>query len=74
MNIEEKANLLFNNVSGWETKTLERIGKRIKKYGRLSLADIKSINNISVVKGDLDLIIKDLAKTTVYNISQLKNM
>ena len=74
MNIEEKANLLFNNVSGWETKTLERIGKRIKKYGRLSLADIKSINNISVVKGDLDLIIKDLAKTTGYNISQLKNM
>ena len=73
-NIEEKANLLFNNVSGWETKTLERIGKRIKKYGRLSLADIKSINNISVVKGDLDLIIKDLAKTTGYNISQLKNM
>jgi hypothetical protein len=74
LNIEEKANLLFNNVSGWETKTLERIGKRIKKYGRLSLADIKSINNISVVKGDLDLIIKDLAKTTGYNISQLKNM
>ena len=74
MNIEEKANLLFNNVSGWETKTLERIGKRIKKYGRLSLADIKSINNISVVKGDLDLIIKELAKTTGYNISQLKNM
>ena len=72
--IEEKANLLFNNVSGWETKTLERIGKRIKKYGRLSLADIKSINNISVVKGDLYLIIKDLAKTTGYNISQLKNM
>lgn len=74
MNIEEKANLLFNNVLGWENKTLERIGKRIKKYGRFSLADIKSINNISVVKGDLDLIIKDLAKTTGYNISQLKNM
>lgn len=72
--LEERANLLFDNVSGWETKTLERIGKRIKKYGRLSLADIKSINNISVVKGDLDLIIKDLAKTTGYNISQLKNM
>lgn len=74
MNLEEKANLLFNNVSGWETKTLERIGKRIKKYGRLSLADIKSINNVVVVKGDLDLIIKDLAKVTNYNISQLKDM
>ena len=74
MNLEEKANLLFNNVSGWETKTLERIGKRIKKYGKLSLADIKSINNVAVVKGDLDLIIKDLAKVTNYNISQLKDM
>lgn len=74
MNIEEQANLLFNNVSGWESKTLERIGARIKKYGKLSLDDIKSINNIAVVKGDLDLIIKDLAKTTGYNISQLKNM
>ena len=74
MNLEEKANLLFNNVSGWETKTLERIGKRIKKYGKLSLADIKSINNVAIVKGDLDLIIKDLAKVTNYNISQLKDM
>lgn len=74
MNLEEKANLLFNNVSGWETKTLERIGKRIKKYGKLSLDDIKSINNVAVVKGDLDLIIKDLAKVTNYNISQLKDM
>lgn len=72
--LEEQANLLFNNVSGWETKTLERIGKRIKKYGKLSLADIKSINNVAVVKGDLDLIIKDLAKVTNYNISQLKDM
>ena len=72
--LEQQANLLMNNVSGWEQNVLTRIGKRIKKYGRLSLADIKSINNISVVKGDLDLIIKDLAKTTGYNISQLKNM
>ena len=72
--LEEQANLLMQNVSGWETKTLERIGKRIKKYGKLSLADIKSINNVAVVKGDLDLIIKDLAKVTNYNISQLKDM
>ena len=72
--LEQQADLLMQNVSGWETSTLERIGKRIKRYGKLSLADVKSINNIAIVKGDLDLIIKDLAKTTVYNISQLQSM
>ena len=72
--LEQQANLLMNNVSGWETKTLERIGKRILKYGKLSLADLKSINNVAVVKGDLDLIIKDLSKVTGYNISRLKDM
>ena len=30
--LEQQAQLLANNVSGWETSTLERIGKRIKKY------------------------------------------
>lgn len=72
--LEQQANLLMNNVSGWERNVLTRIGKRIKKYGKLSLDDIKSINNVAVVKGDLDLIIKDLAKVTNYNISQLKDM
>ena len=28
--LEEQANLLMQNVNGWETSTLERIGKRIK--------------------------------------------
>ena len=72
--LEQQANLLFDNVAGWESSTLQRLGKRIKKYGKLSLADIKSINNVAIVKGDLDLIIKDLAKVTNYNISQLKDM
>ena len=72
--LEEQANLLMNNVSGWEQNVLTRIGKRIKKYGKLSLADVKSINNIAVVKQDMDAITKELAKVTGYNISQIEQM
>lgn len=72
--LEEQANLLFNNVAGWESSTLQRIGKRIGKYGKMSLADVKSINNIAVVKSDMDAITKELAKVTGYNISQIEQM
>ena len=72
--LEQQANLLFNNVAGWESSTLQRIGKRIRKYGKLSLADVKSINNIAVVKQDMDAITKELAKVTGYNISQIEQM
>ena len=72
--LEEQANLLMNNVAGWENSTLQRIGKRIKKYGKLSLADVKSINNIATVKQDMDAITKELAKVTGYNISQIEQM
>ena len=72
--LEEQANLLMNNVSGWEQNVLTRIGKRIKKYGKLSLADVKSINNIAVVKQDMDAITKELARVTGYNISQIEQM
>ena len=72
--LEQQADLLMQNVMGWETSTLERIGKRIKKYGKLSLADVKSINNIAVVKQDMDAITKELAKVTGYNISQIEQM
>lgn len=72
--LEQQADLLMQNVSGWETSTLERIGKRIKKYGKLSLADVKAINNIAVVKSDMDAITKELAKVTGYNISQIEQM
>lgn len=74
MNLEEQTQLLANNISGWETSTLERIGKRINKYSKLSLADVKSINNIAVVKQDMDAITKELAKVTGYNISQIEQM
>ena len=72
--LEEQANLLFNNVAGWENSTLQRIGKRIGKYGKMSLADVKAINNIAVVKQDMDAITKELAKVTGYNISQIEQV
>lgn len=72
--LEEQANLLMNNVSGWEQNVLTRIGKRIKRYGKLSLADVKSINNIATVKQDMEAITKELARVTGYNISQIEQM
>ena len=72
--LEQQANLLFNNVAGWENSTLQRIGKRIGRYGKMSLADVKAINNIAVVKQDMEAITKELAKVTGYNISQIEQM
>ena len=72
--LEQQADLLFNNVAGWESSTLQRIGKRIGKYGKMSLADVKAINNIAVVKSDMEAITKELAKVTGYNISQIEQM
>lgn len=72
--LEEQANLLFNNVAGWESSTLQRIGKRIGRYGKMSIEDVKSINNVAVVKQDMEVIIKELAQVTGYNISQIEQM
>lgn len=74
MSLEEQAQLLANNLIGWENSTLQRIGKRIGRYGKMSLADVKSINNIAVVKQDMEAITKELAKVTGYNISQIEQM
>lgn len=72
--LEEQAQILANNVMGWENSTLQRIGKRIGRYGKMSLADVKTINNIAVVKQDMEAITKELAKVTGYNISQIEQM
>ena len=72
--LEHQADLLFQNIAGWENSTLQRIGKRINKYSKLSLADVKAINNIAVVKQDMDAITKELAKVTGLNISQVEQI
>ncbi len=72
--LEQQADLLFQNIAGWERSTLNRIGKRIGKYAKLSLVDVKSINNVAIVKQDMDAITKELAKVTGLNISQIEQM
>ena len=72
--LEHQAQLLANNVSGWEQSTLERIGKRINKYGKMSPEDVKTINNIAAVNQDMGLIAKDLAHVTGMNASQIMQM
>lgn len=72
--LEQQADLLFQNVSGWETSTLKRIGGRIGKIGKMSISDVKALNNIAMVKQDMDAITKELAKVTGMNISQLEKI
>ena len=72
--LEQQADLLFQNLAGWESSTLQRIGKRINKYSKLSLADVKAINNIAVVKQDMESITKELARVTGLNISQVEQI
>lgn len=72
--LEEYAELLFENLVGWENRSLKYIGARIKKIGELTPADAKALNNMAMVKGDMDVIIKDLAKTTGQNISEIEKM
>jgi hypothetical protein len=72
--LEQQADILFNNIAGWESSTLQRIGKRIGKYGKMSLADVKAINNIAVVKQDMKAITKELARVTGLNVSQIEKI
>ena len=67
--LEEQAQLLANSVSGWENKTVQRIGARIKKYGKLSLSDVKSINNIATVTAAEKKQIKEMADNSGLTIS-----
>lgn len=74
MNIEEQADLFEQRISGWEENALRRIGARIKKTGKLSVADVQSLNYISDVNGDINEIIKELSKIINKNISDVKKM
>lgn len=69
--LEEKANILMQNVAGWENSVIERIGNRIKAIGEMSVADVKMLNNIATVKQDMQEIIKELAKVTGLNIREV---
>lgn len=72
--LEAQADVLFGNVAGWEQSVLNRIAKRIKAVGKMSVADVKALNNIAFVKQDMKEIIKDLAKMTKMNVSQIEKI
>lgn len=74
MKLEQQADLLFKNIAGWEEKALQRIGTRIGKIGKMTVADVQALNNIADVKGDINSIMRELAQVTGYNISQLQKI
>lgn len=71
---DTRAEMLANNIAGWELDVLERIGRRIKHIGNMSVADIKSINNIADVKGDMEIIMRNLAEITGKNVQEVKKI
>ena len=73
MTIEEKyAQTLFDNLNGWQDRTLERIGRRLKATGRLSAYDQKALKNIANITGDMNAIYADLARVTGQNIKEVQ--
>lgn len=66
--LEEAAQALVANVEGFETRTLQRIGARIKKTGQLNSADEQALRNMANIGVDLDAIYANLANVTVQNI------
>ena len=73
MTIEEKyAQALFDNINGWQDRTLARIGKRLKATGRLSAYDQKALKNIVNITGDMNAIYADLSRVTGQNIKEVQ--
>lgn len=73
MTIEEKyAQALFDNLNGWQDRTLARIGRRLKETGRLSAYDQKALKNIVNITGDMNAIYADLARVTGQNIKEVQ--
>ena len=72
--LEAQADLLAGNVAGWEQSVINRIAKRIGKTGKMSIADVQSLNNIAIVKQDMKEITKELAKVTGMNVSQIQQI
>lgn len=73
MTIEEKyAQALFDNLNGWQDRTLARIGRRLKATGRLSAYDQKALKNIVNITGDMNAIYADLARVTGQSIKEVQ--
>lgn len=72
--LEAQADVLFDNLAGWEQSVINRIAKRIGKIGTMSAADVKALNNIAFVKQDMKEVLKELAEATGLNISQIREI
>lgn len=72
--LENQADILMQNVAGWENSVIEHIGNRIGKIGGMTPADVKMLNNIAAVTQDMDEIMKELAHVTGLNIAQIEEM
>lgn len=72
--LEKQADLLAQTLEGWENSTVKRIAKRIGEVGKMSVADVQALNNAAIVKGDMKIIIKELAQVTGQNISEIEKI
>lgn len=68
------ADILFQRLDGWQDRTLQAIGRRIRAIGKLSAHDQQALKNIADITGDMSKITKDLARITGMNISDLKKI
>ena len=73
-NLEKLTNKMFARVDGWETNALRRIGRRVKKIGSLSHADLQAINNAAIVNQDVEAVMKELADLTGQNVREVQYM
>ena len=70
--IDEYAQKLYDNIGGWQDRTLARIGRRMKRTGRLSAYDQKALKNMADITGDMNAIYADLARITAQNIKEVQ--
>ncbi len=73
-NLEKLTDQMFAKVNGWEVNALRRIGRRVKKIGSLSYADLQAINNAAIVNQDVEAVMKELAELTGQNVREVKQM
>ena len=73
-NLEKLTNKMFARVDGWEINALRRIGRRVKKIGSLSHADLQAINNAAIVNQDVEAVMKELAELTGQNVREVQQM
>ena len=65
---------MFARVDGWEINAMRRIGRRVKKIGSLSHADLQAINNAAIVNQDVEAVMKELAELTGQNVREVQQM